>query len=41
DFYQQLQSDVTQPQALRRAMLNTMEAYPSPREWAAFVLVGQ
>ncbi|MEO1341641.1 MAG: CHAT domain-containing protein, partial [Cyanobacteria bacterium J06635_13] len=41
DFYQQLQGDVTQPQALRRAMLNTMETYPSPREWAAFVLVGQ
>lgn len=41
DFYQQLQGEVTQPQALRRAMLNTMETYPSPREWAAFVLVGQ
>ncbi|MEO1673035.1 MAG: CHAT domain-containing protein, partial [Cyanobacteria bacterium J06631_2] len=41
DFYQQLQGDLSQPQALRRAMLNTMETYPSPREWAAFVLVGQ
>ena len=41
DFYQQLQKGGSQPQALRRAMLNTMQTYPSPREWAAFVLVGQ
>ncbi|MEM6614041.1 MAG: CHAT domain-containing tetratricopeptide repeat protein [Cyanobacteria bacterium P01_C01_bin.72] len=41
DFYRQLQEDYSQPQALRRAMLNTMETYPSPREWAAFILVGQ
>ena len=42
EFYQQLQQDgVTQPQALRKAMLNTMQTYPSPREWAAFMLVGQ
>ena len=42
EFYQQLQIDgTTQPQALRRAMLDTMQIYPSPREWAAFMLVGQ
>ncbi|MEL6493716.1 MAG: CHAT domain-containing tetratricopeptide repeat protein [Cyanobacteria bacterium J06623_7] len=42
EFYQQIQTkDATQPQALRRAMLKTMETYPSPREWAAFMLVGQ
>ena len=29
DFYQQLQ-DFDKPQALRRAMLNTMQTYPSP-----------
>ena len=41
DFYQQLDLGVEQPQALRQAMLKTMKTYPSPREWAAFVLVGQ
>ena len=41
DFYRQLQSGIGQPQALRRAMLDTMQTYPNPREWAAFVLVGQ
>ena len=40
-FYQQLQNNVSQPQALRQAMLNTMQTYPSPRDWAAFILVGQ
>ncbi|MEL6930704.1 MAG: CHAT domain-containing tetratricopeptide repeat protein [Cyanobacteria bacterium J06600_6] len=41
NFYQQLDNGVEKPQALRQAMLNTMQTYPSPREWAAFVLVGQ
>jgi CHAT domain-containing protein/tetratricopeptide (TPR) repeat protein len=41
DFYRQLQNNQTQPQALRQAMLDTMQTYPDPREWAAFILVGQ
>ena len=41
DFYRQLQLNPNQPQALRQAMLNTMKDYPSPYEWAAFVMVGQ
>lgn len=41
DFYRQLQDNPNKPQALRQAMLNTMKEYPSPRDWAAFVLVGQ
>ncbi|MGL5831750.1 MAG: CHAT domain-containing protein, partial [Waterburya sp.] len=41
DFYRQLQNNQTQPQALRQAMLDTMQTYPDPLEWAAFILVGQ
>ncbi|MEL7408273.1 MAG: CHAT domain-containing protein, partial [Cyanobacteria bacterium J06558_2] len=41
NFYHQLQTNPNQPQALRQAMLETMEVYPSPRNWAAFMLVGQ
>jgi len=41
DFYSQLQNNPNKPQALRQAMLNTMKTYPSPREWAGFMLVGQ
>jgi len=41
NFYRQLQANSDQPQALRQAMLNTMEEYPNPRDWAAFILVGQ
>jgi CHAT domain-containing protein len=41
DFYRQLQNNQTQPQALRQAMLDTMQTYPNPHEWAAFILVGQ
>ena len=41
NFYRQLQTNSPKPQALRQAMLNTMEEYPSPRDWAAFILVGQ
>ena len=41
NFYQQFQSDPDRPRALRRAMLNTMKKYPTPYEWAAFMLVGQ
>lgn len=41
DFYRNLQKNPDKPQALRQAMLNTMQEYPSPRDWAAFILVGQ
>lgn len=41
NFYRQLQTDSNKPQALRQAMLSTMREYPSPRDWAAFILVGQ
>lgn len=43
EFYQTLQSQ-TQPnkaQALRQAMLKTLQQYPDPRDWAAFMLVGE
>ena len=40
-FYQQLDKDLDRPQALRQAMLNTMQEYPAPYEWAAFLLIGQ
>ncbi len=41
DFYRQLQVDPNKPRALRQAMLNTMQEYPTPYEWAAFMLIGQ
>jgi CHAT domain-containing protein len=41
DFYRQLENNLTQPQALRQAMLDTMQTYPDPREWAAFMLVSK
>ena len=41
DFYRQLQADPNKPRALRQAMLNTMQEYPTPYEWAAFMLIGQ
>ena len=41
NFYSQLQTNSQKPQALRQAMLSTMQEYPNPRDWAAFILVGQ
>ena len=40
-FYQHLQHTPDKAQALRQAMLNTLEQYPNPRDWAAFTLMGQ
>jgi len=40
-FYQQLQDNPDKARALRQAMLATMVEYPLPRDWAAFVLVGE
>jgi CHAT domain-containing protein len=41
DFHRQLQTHPHKAQALRQAMLNTMQQYPDPRDWAAFTLVGE
>lgn len=41
EFYQQMQmSGNNKAQALRQAMLKTMEDHPDPRDWAAFTLIG-
>jgi hypothetical protein len=37
DFYQQLQSNPDK----RQAMLQTLRRYPDPKDWAAFVLIGE
>ena len=39
-FYEGLQRGENKAVALRQAMLQTMEVYPNPLAWAAFVLVG-
>jgi CHAT domain-containing protein len=41
DFYRQLQTHPNKAQAMRQAMLSTMQQYPDPRDWAAFTLVGE
>jgi CHAT domain-containing protein len=40
EFYRQLDQGQDKAQALRQAMLNTMQQHPSPRNWAAFTLIG-
>lgn len=40
-FYINLQDEPDKAQALRQAMLTTMEEYPNPADWGAFVLMGQ
>jgi CHAT domain-containing protein len=40
-FYEELARDGNKARALRVAQLETMKKYPHPRDWAAFVLVGQ
>ena len=39
-FYEQLQQGQTKSQALRQAMLATLQDYPEPSAWAAFTLMG-
>ncbi|MBW4653748.1 MAG: CHAT domain-containing protein [Kaiparowitsia implicata GSE-PSE-MK54-09C] len=39
-FYDQWQQSGDKAQALRQAMLTTMENHPDPRLWAAFTLIG-
>ncbi len=40
EFYRQLQQGQTKAQALRQAMLATLEDTPDPVNWAAFTLIG-
>lgn len=39
-FYKQFQQNFDKAQALRQAMLTTMQQYPQPKNWAAFTLIG-
>ena len=41
EFYRQLQQNPDKTRALREAMLKAIEQYPNPRDWAAFVLIGE
>jgi CHAT domain-containing protein/tetratricopeptide (TPR) repeat protein len=41
EFYRQRQQGKDKAQALRQAMLVTMESHPNPGEWAAFTLIGE
>ena len=41
EFYYNLQQNSDKAQALRKAMLTTMEKYPDLRDWAAFTLIGE
>ncbi|MDP8935216.1 MAG: CHAT domain-containing protein, partial [Cyanobacteriota bacterium] len=40
-FYQNLDRTGNKAQALRNAMLETMQHHPNPRDWAAFTLIGE
>ncbi|MEM9218699.1 MAG: CHAT domain-containing tetratricopeptide repeat protein [Cyanobacteria bacterium P01_F01_bin.150] len=40
-FYQNLQQGQNKAQALRQAMLSTMETHSNPRDWASFTLIGE
>jgi CHAT domain-containing protein/Tfp pilus assembly protein PilF len=40
EFYDQLAQGQTKAQALRQAMLITMQTRPDPKDWAAFTLIG-
>ncbi|MEM9216636.1 MAG: CHAT domain-containing protein [Cyanobacteria bacterium P01_F01_bin.150] len=41
EFYAQLEQGQSKAQALRQAMLTTMQSHPDPRNWAAFTLIGE
>jgi CHAT domain-containing protein len=41
EFYEILQENDDKAQALRQAMLRTMQQHPSPEEWAGFTLIGE
>lgn len=39
-FYQNLQNTPDRAQALRQALLTALERHPQPKNWAAFILIG-
>jgi len=41
DFYKEISDGKDKAQALRQAMLNTMQDHPEPKNWAAFTLIGE
>ena len=41
EFYRQIQQNPDKATALRNAMLMTMKLHPNPRDWAAFILIGE
>ncbi|MDJ0632263.1 MAG: CHAT domain-containing protein [Xenococcaceae cyanobacterium MO_188.B29] len=41
EFYRQWQQTGDKAQALRNAMLKTRQKYPAPKDWAAFILMGE
>lgn len=41
EFYRRLDQGRTKAQALRQAMLTTMQDHPDPKDWAAFTLIGK
>jgi CHAT domain-containing protein len=41
DFYKEWSGGKDKAQALRHAMLKTMEEHPDPKNWAAFTLIGE
>lgn len=41
EFHRQIQQNSNNAQAIRQAMLKTIETNPDPRDWAGFTLVGQ
>lgn len=41
EFYQNLKRNPDKAQALRQAMLTTKQQYPDPKDWAAFILIGE
>ena len=41
NFYQNLSQNPNISQALRQAMLTTMQEFPQPRDWAAFTSIGE
>jgi CHAT domain-containing protein len=40
-FYKNLQQNPSKAQALRQAMIEMIDRHPSPRDWAAFTLIGE
>ena len=41
EFYRQIQQNSDKATALQNAMLITMKLHPSPKNWAAFTLIGE